>query len=311
MSTKPLNIISIIIATYNRAHLIPDTLNSIKNQTFQHFECLIIDDGSTDDTANIVETCVKQDTRFQYLKRPKNYKKGLPGCRNFGLDLCKGNYVIFFDDDDLVHPMCLKTCLDVLSDSFDFCAYQKQSFQDSNFKIANIAESPKIISHIGAKNLIEILENKIPLASCTVMWKKYCFTSDRFLEHLQYAEEWELYSRLITSGCKGVLIDNILYFNRKHAKSNTHEYYSGNPERRKSKSDAILAIALNLKEKNILNFKLKRYLLNQAFSIKDHQLFQSLKQIFDSSLLENFLLKLYYLMYPLRIQFFRLRKIFS
>ena len=299
------------MATYNRAHLIPASLDSIQKQRFKNFECLIIDDGSTDDTANIVESYVKQDSRFQYLKRPKKYKKGLPGCRNFGLDLCKGDYVIFFDDDDLVHPMCLEMCLDVLSDSFDFCAYQKQSFRDPNFKIANIEESPKIKSHIGEKNLIEILENKIPLASCTVMWKKHCFANDRFLEHLHYAEEWELYSRLITNGYRGVSIDNILYFNRKHAKSNTQEYFSGIPERRKSKSDAILAIAINLKDKNILNFKLKRYLVNKSSRFKDFNLFQSLEQIFDRSLMEYAFFKIYYLTYPLRYQILRIRKIFS
>lgn len=303
--------VSIIMATYNRAHLIPASLDSIQNQIFKNFECLIIDDGSTDNTANIVDSCVKQDTRFQYLKRPKKYKKGLPGCRNYGLDLSRGDFIIFFDDDDIVHPMCLEICLDVLSDSFDFCAYQKQSFQDPNFKIANIQESPKIKSHIGAKNLIEILENKIPLASCTVMWKKHCFTSDRFLEHLQYAEEWELFSRIITSGYKGVSIDNILYFNRKHKRSNTHEYYSGNNIRRKSKSDAMLAIALNLKTKNILNYKLKRYLINQASRFNDFNLYQSLEQIFESSFIENTFWKVFSLMYPLRIQIFRLRKIFK
>ena len=78
------------MATYNRAHLITNTLESIKNQTYPNFECLIIDDGGQDDTKIVVEELISEDKRFSYLVRLAKYKKGLPGCRNYGLDICKG-----------------------------------------------------------------------------------------------------------------------------------------------------------------------------------------------------------------------------
>ena len=91
-NNKPL--VSIIMATYNRAHFIVETLHSIQNQTFKNFECLIIDDGGTDDTLQVINPILNEDTRFQFLKRSVNYTKGLPGCRNFGLDIAKGEYII-------------------------------------------------------------------------------------------------------------------------------------------------------------------------------------------------------------------------
>ena len=81
--------VTIIMATYNRAHFIVETLESIQTQSFKDWECLIIDDGATDDTNEIINPILKEDHRFQFLKRPESYKKGLPGCRNFGLDIQK------------------------------------------------------------------------------------------------------------------------------------------------------------------------------------------------------------------------------
>ena len=72
-------IVTIIMATYNRAHFILETLNSIQNQTFKDWECLIIDDGGTDNTVEFIEYFLQEDNRFQYLKRENNYQKGLPG----------------------------------------------------------------------------------------------------------------------------------------------------------------------------------------------------------------------------------------
>jgi GalNAc5-diNAcBac-PP-undecaprenol beta-1,3-glucosyltransferase len=125
-------LVTIIMATYNREHLIEETLSSIQNQSYKNWECLIIDDWATDNTKEVLERLLKFDTRFQYHRRPKKYKKGLPGCRNYGLDLAKGDLVIFFDDDDIVHPQNLELCASVLkSNSYEFCVYNKQSFTGS------------------------------------------------------------------------------------------------------------------------------------------------------------------------------------
>jgi glycosyltransferase involved in cell wall biosynthesis len=58
---------SIIIPTYNRADLIPETIRSVQNQTFKDWECIIVDDGSTDNTKSIIEDLIKQDSRIKYV----------------------------------------------------------------------------------------------------------------------------------------------------------------------------------------------------------------------------------------------------
>src|SRR5690606_26015743 len=107
--------ISIIMATFNRAHLIGEALTSIQNQSYTDWECIIVDDNCTDNTKTIVETFIKNDLRFRYYLRHGNYKKGISGSRNFGIDLARGKSIIFFDDDDIVHPRNLEICLEQIT----------------------------------------------------------------------------------------------------------------------------------------------------------------------------------------------------
>lgn len=101
-------LVSIIIPTYNRAHLISETLDSVLAQTYQNWECIIVDDGSTDSSENVIREYVKKDSRFQFYKRPVNKVKGASSCRNFGLSNVNGEYIIFLDSDDLLITSCLE-----------------------------------------------------------------------------------------------------------------------------------------------------------------------------------------------------------
>ncbi|PNW26192.1 glycosyltransferase family 2 protein [Formosa algae] len=106
---KEASLISIIIPTYNRAHLISETLDSIIDQTYQNWECIIVDDGSTDHTAKVVEDYCNGDRRFQYHHRPKDRLPGGNAARNYGFELSKGEYVNWFDSDDIMLPDFFKT----------------------------------------------------------------------------------------------------------------------------------------------------------------------------------------------------------
>lgn len=108
MNHNPL--ISIIIPTYNRAHLIRETLDAIVKQTYINWECFVVDDYSTDDTTMLVHEYVKRDNRFQYLRNERT--KGAQGARNTGVLNAKGDYIQFFDSDDIMYPNHLKAKID-------------------------------------------------------------------------------------------------------------------------------------------------------------------------------------------------------
>jgi glycosyltransferase involved in cell wall biosynthesis len=90
---------SIVIPTYNRAVLLDNTIKSVLNQQFINFELLIIDDGSTDNTEEVVKMYLN-DFRVTYFKK-HNAERG--AARNFGARKAKGEYVNFFDSDDLMY----------------------------------------------------------------------------------------------------------------------------------------------------------------------------------------------------------------
>lgn len=300
-------VVTIIMATYNRAHFIVETLSSIQNQTFQNWECIIIDDAGTDNTEEVINDFLDKDNRFRFLKRTIDYQKGLPGCRNYGLDLAQGQYVIFFDDDDIVHPQNLELCKNELDKGgISFCRYDRDVFFgafDHQFNLSKTYES----FYIDKKDIEALLKNELPFNSCAVMWKKDCFNENRFIEHLMYAEEWELYSRILSTGINGISIKKTLFYGRKHNNSNTGEFYSDNPVRRRSYAEAILLVVKNLKEKQLLNYSLKRYFISISFNFREYNLYKRLIDILEFTTFEKLKWQWFYLVLPFRLKFTKIK----
>ncbi|MFV9550622.1 glycosyltransferase family 2 protein [Algibacter sp. PT7-4] len=101
-------LVSIIIPVFNRSGIIENTLNSVINQNYTNWECIIIDDGSTDNSIEILNNYKSKDNRFKVGKRPEHTIKGAPTCRNIGLRKAVGDYIIFLDSDDTLEPHCLE-----------------------------------------------------------------------------------------------------------------------------------------------------------------------------------------------------------
>jgi len=106
--------VSIIVPTYNRAAIIHRAINSIKKQTFRDWECLIIDDHSTDNTGEVVQKLTAYDRRFKHILN--NRSKGAPGARNTGIIAAHGKYVVLFDSDNVMHPDFLEKVYTKLQD---------------------------------------------------------------------------------------------------------------------------------------------------------------------------------------------------
>ena len=118
--------VTIIMPIYNRAHLIEETLGSIKAQSYTNWECIIVDDSSTDNTVEATEVLIKEDNRFQLFKRPENVKKGPSACRNYAFLKAKGSYIQFFDSDDIMHPNHLELKRNTIENNdFSICKLKK------------------------------------------------------------------------------------------------------------------------------------------------------------------------------------------
>ena len=101
-----------------------------------------------------------------------------------------------------------------------------------------------------------------------------------------------------------MIINNILYYNRKHNNSNTGEFYMNNPIQRVSMTDSILLVVKNLKEKQLLTNSLNRYFIQLSISFKEYDLFHNLLQILKPSALIKLKWQYFYFTLPLRLFLF-------
>ena len=107
-------LVSIIITCFNQAHCIANTLKSVVAQTYTNWECIIVDDGSEDDSTEVIKEFIKDDTRFTYLFQDN---QGVARARNKGFALATGCFINFMDGDDTFLPDKLKEQIQVFKDN--------------------------------------------------------------------------------------------------------------------------------------------------------------------------------------------------
>lgn len=123
------SLVSIVIPNYNRESLIRETLDSVLAQSYSNWECLIVDDGSTDNSVEVILEYTKKDSRFKFMQRPSNHLKGANACRNIGMQKAKGDYIIFFDSDDLMMQHHVESKLKFMLDgNLDYAVFKSKNF---------------------------------------------------------------------------------------------------------------------------------------------------------------------------------------
>lgn len=206
--------ISIIIATYNRAAYIAETLTAIQNQTYTDFECIIIDDGSTDHTDEIVREYVNDDERFTYLQRPDSVPKGANFSRNYGYTLSKGDYVKFFDSDDVMLPHHLETSMKYLEEgSYDFVVGDCINFNETG-----LLERPYEIDRTTAElTAMRFADFKTAWITNDLLVKREYADQISFLAGLRdQATEYQYNIKLLLLTENGFLINEVLTHRRIH-----------------------------------------------------------------------------------------------
>lgn len=180
---------SIIIPTYNRANIIGRTISSVIQQGFNHWELIIVDDGSVDHTAEIVNAFA--DDRIRYFKI-QNIERG--AARNYGLQQATGMYVNYFDSDDIMNPDRLQLISEFIEQANSpSVMYSQFDYIDSSGKIVD--EMKRVYASFSE----DLLHNNF-LAASSVFLKRTVATQFLFHEdrRLATAEDWELWLRVNT-----------------------------------------------------------------------------------------------------------------
>jgi glycosyltransferase involved in cell wall biosynthesis len=263
-------LVSIIIPVFNRAVMTLETLKSIQNQSYSHFECILVDDGSTDNSIAVISDFIKQDERFKLFSRPECLLKGANSCRNYGFEISKGEFVNWFDSDDIMHPNFIAAKMAVFDDC-DVVISKHCYFSDT---IQNIL-SYENRTHSSDNLFEDFVILKISWYTPDPLWRKAFLTGKQlFREELKKGQDRDLHIRLLMDKPKTVFLDKYLTYYRLHENTISNTFSA---EVAQTHFDALNKnIELILKYKN--SKALKFYLLK--LQIKNYRYLYKEKNIF-------------------------------
>ncbi len=187
--------VSVIIPAYNVASYISETLDSVIAQTFSDMEIIIVNDGSTDTTPNIIESYAARDPRIRIIHQEN---RGLAGARNTGLRSAVGDYLCIFDSDDIMMPDKIAVQVSYL-DAHPACGLVYTDcyhFIDGTNRVRTVLEPD-----LSKENAYEILLHGNHLNPNVVMFRKSVYESlGGFDETLRSAEDWEYWLKFAHAG---------------------------------------------------------------------------------------------------------------
>lgn len=232
-------LVSIIIPTYNRAHIISDTLDSMQQQSYENWECIIVDDGSTDETEKLINTYVTSDNRFKFYKRPESQPKGANACRNFGFQKSKGEFINWFDSDDTMEANKLEVQVKALAHNQNspYCICQTKWIDKTTGEFLGLRSK-----HISSSQRFEdYILYTIFWSILAPIWrrdfiKKYELSFD---ETLHQSQEYDFHIKALAINSNYKAIDDVLVSMYRHDDNMSNNIY-----------ESDLKIASNLKVKD-------------------------------------------------------------
>jgi len=233
--------VSVIITCYNQAHCIINTLKSVVAQTYTNWESIIIDDGSTDDSAEVIKEFIKDDTRFTYLFHDN---QGVSRARNKGFTLAAGSFINFMDGDDTFLPNKLREQVQVFENNPEIavCICDHQFYLEKQ-EVYKYYEFEKLT----IKPLEQLLfkwHNGIAFPLHAVLYKRELWTFNEipFPEDYKYrCEDWVFNVLLALKDVNYYMLDKVL--------CNYHITDTNFTNNSKSLTAAAIQAALYLKPK--------------------------------------------------------------
>ncbi|GAA3571799.1 glycosyltransferase family 2 protein [Snuella lapsa] len=212
----PEPLVSILIPAYNRAALIGETLASVALQSYKHWECIVVDDGSTDATVAVVQSYCDKDARFKLYHRPENRPKGGNAARNYALEMSRGEYVNWFDSDDLMEKHFIQNKLAVFLNNaeVDFVVSKSVNFY------ADGRQEP--IGYYGFNDSLALtadhfIQEQVHWITDDLFIKRSKIGAVRFDESLLSGQEFNFCAQLLShNSLNGVFINSILSYRRIH-----------------------------------------------------------------------------------------------
>ncbi|MFB6320154.1 glycosyltransferase family 2 protein [Saccharicrinis sp. FJH54] len=240
--------VSIIIPTYNRSNLIISAVNSCLHQTYKNIEIIIVDDGSSDDTENLVSQQLNSTWQGFNIRYIKQDNAGASAARNHGLKQAKGDYIQFLDSDDqLMHEKLELQIKKIHETNADGCSCYGLMGETihKGFKIGEAFESKLDLLHELCSGRVHVMQTSAPL------WKKSALEKNvNWNTQLGFGDDLEYHVRVVSEINKMVFIPETLFFLRVHKADRLSEF-KGNLEQIESGIRTQQSIVRTLNDANL------------------------------------------------------------
>lgn len=204
--------LSIIIPNYNKGEYIEECLNSIINQNYSDYEIIVIDDCSTDNSLSILE---KFNKKYEFITLIKhNYNKNGSNTRNEGIEIAKGDYILFFDSDDILEPNILKICMKkIIETNADLLIANYYNLKDSK-KAIDINNDVVDDVYIGKAKIFNRIVNLPPVPGNKIFKKDIIIKNKIYWANILINQDLSYYYKYILFCDKVVTIADLMYSHR-------------------------------------------------------------------------------------------------
>ena len=214
-------LVSIIVPCYQQAHYLSEALQSVLEQSYYNWECIIVNDGSPDNTELVAQDWLVKDSRFQYLYKENG---GLPSARNAGIRQAKGEYILALDADDILHLDYLKQTVPVLESNDQLAIVSCYT----RFFVKRIKNTVHELRPSGRYYYDLMFQNHLVATS---LFRKKCWEEvGGYDESMKSGfEDWEFWLNVTKRGWQFQFVPAFLFYYRKAKKSmlvDTINYYS-------------------------------------------------------------------------------------
>jgi len=194
-------LVSVIMPCYNMERFIADTIQSVQRQTYPHWELCIVDDASTDETANIVRSFCAQDERIRFSVKPKH--SGIADTRNLCIKMAQGRYLAFLDSDDVWHS-------EKLEKQLQFMTERNIGFSYSSYDCIDEAGNPlkKQVKAAGNLNHDDYLHNTI--IGCSTVMIDTTIIGEVVVPNFRTSEDTATWLNILKKGFLAYAIDQPL-----------------------------------------------------------------------------------------------------
>ena len=198
--------VSVIVPSFNYGHVLAETLDSVLNQSLEDWECIVVDDGSTDDTATVTSAYASKDARFFYVYQQNS---GLSAARNTGLREAKGEYIQLLDADDLIEIEKLREHAQILDLRKDYSlVYGPMSYftGPSTRRVFSRGRNNgdknwmKFWPDTNEQMLMALIQENLFPVSAPLVRKSSLIEVGYFDDSLRSHEDWEFWLRLAFAG---------------------------------------------------------------------------------------------------------------